>query len=139
MKGLGRGRRRALHVRRTPELSDDVDRGVDFMDEREQRMARTEALFREVNERVAAAAHQLGPGIPHEFLCECSNPDCTFRLELPLNLYESCRADPRQFVVLPLHYMPEVEELVVEEESYWVVRKTGEAGEYVERLDPRSR
>ena len=31
------------------------------------------------------------------------------------------------------------ERLVAEEESYWLVRKTGEAGEYVEQLDPRGR
>ena len=54
-------------------------------------------------------------------------------------MYESVRADPRQFVVLPVHYTPEVEELVLEESAYWIVRKTGEAGEYVERLDPRGR
>jgi hypothetical protein len=28
---------------------------------------------------------------------------------------------------------------VIQEETYWVVKKTGDAGEYVERLDPRSR
>jgi hypothetical protein len=28
---------------------------------------------------------------------------------------------------------------VIQEETYWVVRKTGEAGEYVEQLNPRSR
>lgn len=41
--------------------------------------------------------------------------------------------------MLPLHYTPEVEDLVVEDDAYWIVRKTGEAGEYVEQLDPRSR
>ena len=109
------------------------------MDVREQRMTHNEALFREVNERVEALAHQFGPDVPYEFLCECANADCTFRLALPIEVYETVRADPRQFVVLPLHYTPEVEELVAEEETYWLVRKTGEAGEYVEHLDPRGR
>ena len=109
------------------------------MDAREQRMAQNEALFREVNEKIEAAAHKLGPTVPYEFLCECANADCTFRLTLPISVYEAVRADPRQFAVLPLHYTPEVEELVVQEETHWVVRKTGEAGEYVEHLDPRSR
>ena len=54
-------------------------------------------------------------------------------------IYESVRADPQQFVVLPLHYTPEVEELVTENADFWVVRKTGDAGDYVEKLDPRSR
>jgi hypothetical protein len=109
------------------------------VNEREQRLAQNEALFREVNERVETLAHQLGPNVPYEFLCECANADCTFRLTLPLKVYESVRADPQQFVVLPVHYTPEVEDLVLKEDAYWVVRKTGEAGEYVEQLDPRSR
>ena len=109
------------------------------MDAREQRMTQNETLFREVNERVEALAHQLGPNVPYEFLCECANVDCTFRLPLPIEIYESVRADPRQFVVLPLHYTPEIEELVVEEDTYWIVRKTGEAGEYAEHFDPRDR
>ena len=109
------------------------------MDARDQRLAQNEALFREVNERIEDAAHQLGPQIPYEFLCECANADCTFRIALPLATYETVRADPRQFVVLPDHYTPEVEDLVIQEDTYWVVKKTGEAGEYVEQLDPRSR
>jgi hypothetical protein len=102
-------------------------------------MAQNETLFREVNERVEKLTHHLGPTVPYEFLCECANADCTFRITLPLSVYEAVRADAHQFVVLPLHYTPEVEELVVEEDTYWIVRKTGEAAEYVERLDPRSR
>ena len=109
------------------------------MDAREHRMAQNESLFREVNEKIEAMAHHLGPDSPYEFLCEWANADCTFRLTLPLAVYEAVRANPKQFVVLPLHYTPEVEELVVREETHWVVRKTGEAGEFVEHLDPRSR
>ena len=109
------------------------------MDAREHRLAQNEALFREVNERIEAMAQHLGPDTPYEFLCECANVDCTFRLTLPIAVYEAVRSDPRQFVVLPDHYTPEVETLVLEEETHWVVRKTGDAGEYVEHLDPRSR
>ena len=109
------------------------------LDPREQRMAENEALFREVNERVEAVAHRLGPDVPYEFVCECANADCTFKVSIPTGTYETVRADPRQFVVLPLHYTPEIEELVLKEDAYWIVRKTWEAGEYVEQLDPRSR
>jgi AraC-like DNA-binding protein len=109
------------------------------VDEREHRLTQNEALFREVNERLENVAHRLGPNVPYEFLCECANADCTYRLSLPLSVYERVRADAKQFVVLPDHYTPEIENLVEEEETYWVVRKTGEAGEYVEHLDPRSR
>jgi hypothetical protein len=48
------------------------------------------------------------------------------------------RADPKQFVVRPDHFTPEIETLVAEHETHWVVRKSGEEGEFVEQLDPRS-
>jgi len=102
-------------------------------------MAQNEALFREVNERVSEIATDMSPAASYEYLCECANSDCTFRIELTHAEYEGVRSDPRQFVVLPSHFTPEIEELVAEHPSHWLVRKTGEAGEYVEHLDPRSR
>jgi hypothetical protein len=65
------------------------------VDERERRLALNEALFREANERIETLADQLGPDVPYEFLCECANADCTFRISLPLSAYENIRADPR--------------------------------------------
>jgi AraC-like DNA-binding protein len=109
------------------------------MDAREHRLAQNEALFREVNERVEAVASHLDPDDQYQFLCECANTDCTFKLSLSISTYEAIRADPKQFVVLPDHYTPEIEDLVVKEDAYWVVRKSGDAGEYVEHLDPRNR
>jgi hypothetical protein len=109
------------------------------MDERERRMAQNEVLFREVNERVQEQAEGFGGGGTFQYLCECANADCTFRLTLTPAQYEAVRADPTTFVVLPLHFTPEVETLVTEHDAFWIVRKTGEAGEYVEKLDPRTR
>ena len=109
------------------------------MDQREKRMAQNEALFREVNERIKATAEVLGTDSTFEYFCECSNADCTFQITLTAKEYESIRTDPTQFVVLPLHFTPEVETLASETKAYWIVRKTGDAGEYVEKLDPRSR
>ena len=110
------------------------------MDERERRMAQNEALFREVNERVEDIAVELGDEEGgYEYFCECANKDCTFRVVLSVEEYESVRNDPKQFVVLPDHFTPEIEEVVLRSDEYWEVRKSGEAGEYVEQLDPRSR
>jgi hypothetical protein len=102
-------------------------------------MAQNEALFREVNERINETADGLGAESGFEYFCECANADCTFQITLTTAEYERIRTDPTQFAVLPLHFTPEVETLVTEHEGHWVVRKTGEAGEYVEKLDPRSR
>jgi hypothetical protein len=102
-------------------------------------MAQNEVLFREVNERVRDVASHLGDDGGYEYFCECANKDCTFRVALSLADYEAIRRDPRQFVVLPDHYTPEIEVVVHETAAFWIVRKSGEAGRYVEALDPRSR
>jgi hypothetical protein len=109
------------------------------MDERERRLAQNELLFRGVNERIGtAAAHQGGDEHVYEFLCECSNIDCTLRLELTLAQYERARSDPRQFLVAPGHDLPEIEEVVERGDGYQLVRKAGEAGELARETDPRS-
>jgi len=102
-------------------------------------MAQNEALFREVNERVNEIAQDLGPNARYDYLCECANPDCTFRLSLATADYEAVREIATQFIVLPQHYTPEIETLVAEHPSHWIVSKTGAAGEYVAKLDPRNR
>jgi hypothetical protein len=110
------------------------------MDARERRMAQNETLFREVNERVHAVAGRLGSDEHvYEYLCECSNADCTFRLPLTQETYERVRSDPAQFVILPEHAVPEIEVVVEAAEDYWIVRKVGEAAEFVEHMDPRTR
>jgi hypothetical protein len=108
------------------------------VDAREQRLTQNEALFRDVNERVREFADEVGGG-RYEYLCECANIDCTFTIKLTPADYEAVRADPKQFVVRPLHFTPEIETLVADGDSHWIVRKKGEAGELVEELDARDR
>jgi hypothetical protein len=110
------------------------------VDERERRLAQNEALFREVNERIDDLGDGSGDGGRlFEYLCECSDGACTLHVELAAGEYDSVRADPVQFVVLPDHHMPAVEAVVARNDRYWVVKKLGEAGDYAEALDPRSR
>ena len=80
-------------------------------------MAQNEALFREVNERIRATAEGLGSDADFEYFCECANADCTFQISLTAAEYEHIRSDPTQFVVLPLHFTPEVETLVGEHKA----------------------
>lgn len=102
-------------------------------------MTRNEALFREVNERVQDKTGAFGGDGSFEYFCECANPDCTFQITLTRSQYEDVRADPTQFAVLPLHFTPEIEVLVRKEDAYWLVKKIGEAADYVEAVDPRAR
>lgn len=108
------------------------------MDSREDRLARNEVLFREVNEQIERQAVQQGADPhPYEFFCECSNIDCALRLTMTLDVYEHVRADPTQFVVARGHELPEIEEVVVRTDAYEIVRKLGEAAELVAERDPR--
>jgi hypothetical protein len=111
------------------------------VDPREERLARNEVLFRDVNERIAGIAepHALqGDDHVYEFLCECSNVGCDLRLPLTLSAYEHVRADPRDFVVAPGHELPEIEAVITRSADYQVVRKQGDAAELAQEKDPRS-
>ena len=108
------------------------------MDARQERLARNEVLFREVNERVRAVATVHGRDAHvYEFFCECSNTDCTFQLRATLADYEAVRAHGARFLVAPEHALPEIEIVVERNEGWWVVEKQGEPGELAEQLDPR--
>jgi len=109
------------------------------MDARQERLARNETLFRDVNERVRAIAADHGDDDHvYEFYCECSNADCTFQLRATLAEYEGVRAHGDRFLITPEHALPEIEVVVERNERWWVVAKQGEPGDLAEELDPRS-
>ena len=101
-----------------------------------ERLAHNQVLFREVNERLR---EMLDESVAvAEFLCECSQADCTETLPLGRSEYGRVRSQPNQFVITPGHEIPEIEEVVWESDRYILVRKIEEA-EYAERTDPHSR
>lgn len=107
----------------------------------EERVARNEALFREVNERVQELAERFAtdPSLPTGFVCECSNADCHAHVEVPWEVYEQIRSNPRRFVVLPGHQLDEIEHVVEQTDAYMIVEKdTPTAIAVSERHDPRA-
>ena len=100
-------------------------------------MARNEAFFREVNERIKEVAEELDRGVAYEFLCECADATCTQRIELPLSEYDEIRASPTRFVLSPGHDVQKVEHVVEREPDHLVVEKVGAAGKTASDLDPR--
>jgi hypothetical protein len=111
------------------------------VDCREERLARNELLFRDLNEQVefvAKPARQVADPSVYEFFCECSNVDCTLRLRLALATYEQVRSDSTQFIVAPGHELPEIEEVVSRTGEYQVVRKEGEAAAMAAADDRRA-
>lgn len=100
----------------------------------EQRAARNEVLFREVNENIAQLEERFGTtSTDPVFLCECANDTCTEGLAIDLDSYQRVREQPRLFFVLPGHRHPQLERVVEINGDYLVVEKTGEAGEVAER------
>jgi hypothetical protein len=109
------------------------------MGTRELKIAKTEALFRDVNERIAETSERFDCD-EAEFMCECADPGCVEQLEVPLEEYEDVRSDATTFLLNPEHVEPGVEKIVRERASYAIVRKVDEAvAQVVRRLNPRPR
>src|SRR5207237_40360 len=100
-------------------------KGARGMQAREERIAKTESLFRSVNERIAEASERFdnGAATDAEFLCECGDPACSERLEVPLDEYEQVREDATTFVLDPDHVEHDVERIVKHRRGYAVVKK----------------
>jgi uncharacterized glyoxalase superfamily metalloenzyme YdcJ len=108
---------------------------------REDRLARNEALFRNVNERVRELAGSFASSAAQEpvaFVCECGSADCAASVELTIGEYERVRADPAQFVVVSGHESPHVERVVERHEHYDIVRKHVEEAQIAIDTDPRA-
>jgi hypothetical protein len=81
------------------------------MKEEGVRVAHTEALFRDVNERIAESAKRFSPE-KMEFVCECADPACAKRVPASLEEYERARADGARFIVVPGHENTRIEHVV---------------------------
>lgn len=106
------------------------------MTSREERIAKNEVIFREVNERIREVVPSDNGGI--DFLCECGREDCVEQIPLTTEEYEHVRADPVQFFVKPGHASHDVEEVIEDNERFLLVKKHAEEQEIARRADPRA-
>lgn len=88
----------------------------------EARIAKTESVFRHVNERIAETAQRFD-GDEAEFVCECADPECHHRIETTLEEYEETRARPTRFLVASGHEELGYERIVKKRRGYAVVEK----------------
>jgi hypothetical protein len=99
--------------------------------------ARTEAIFRAVNEAIAKTAESLAAE-EADFVCECADPDCAHRVTASLESYEELRSDGTHFMLVPGHEEPSVERVIGREATYWIVEKFSLVlSRNVRRLNPR--
>jgi hypothetical protein len=108
------------------------------MDERERRIGLNEALFRQVNEAVSDISDDF-EAPDFEIVCECGDLGCSERIDITNAAYTALRSESHQFALVPGHEIPEVEEVIADEGSYYVVRKSApEARALAGRTDPNS-
>jgi hypothetical protein len=108
-------------------------------DERTERVARNEAVFREVNERIRESTDRLTSPDEADFLCECGNRGCVQMINLSLDEYEAVRSSGRRFAVIPGHEILDLERIVDQTPRYTVVEKLGAGADIAEESDPRAR
>ena len=106
-------------------------------DDRAERLARNEATFRDVNERIVDLTKEQREQL-FDALCECSDATCTERIELTLAEYARVRSRGEQFAVVPGHEVPEIERVVEQTDRFAIVEKVGEGARVARELDPRS-
>jgi hypothetical protein len=104
--------------------------------------ARTQCLFRDVNEGVRDLNAAFSRVVPlGDWICECFVPSCSDRIFLTLEEYEAVRASPARFAIRPhqAHFDPTIEDVVERSERYWIVEKNGVAAELAASISPRQR
>jgi hypothetical protein len=101
-----------------------------------ERLAKNQALFREVNERI----NEIRPDTLGfvEFICECSDEGCSESVAMRADEYEEVRSGPDRFFVAPGHETVAVENVVEDHGRFLVIQKTVER-EFMSETDPRSR
>lgn len=104
----------------------------------EDRAAQNEVLFRSVNEQIERLGRESDQRYV-QFVCECSNGECTEPIQLALSEYEHVRAEGRRFAIVPGHLTPEIEHVVKTTDRYLIVEKdTPDAVAITEHSDPRN-
>ena len=101
-----------------------------------QQLARNQALFREVNERIRELA-EVSEACPTEFLCECGRTDCIVTIALDREEYEAIRSSRDSFLIAPGHQTAG-EGIIEENERFARVEKTNRP-QIAIGADPRSR
>jgi hypothetical protein len=102
------------------------------------RIAKTEAFFRHVNERIAESAERFGSEYA-EFVCECDDQSCVERVEVKLADYDAVRENGTRFILLPGHENKRIERVVERRARYRIVEKVNRTvATLVRRLNPRA-
>jgi hypothetical protein len=104
------------------------------VDERHERIAKNETVFRAANREIEHAVKEAGGGTDQsiEVLCECGRQGCSGMITVTVADYDGIHSQDDRFVVLRGHESTEIEKVIEERAGYLVVDKFGEAADIVE-------
>jgi 5-bromo-4-chloroindolyl phosphate hydrolysis protein len=101
--------------------------------------AENEAEARYANENLEQAQQYLRPGKYLQIICECGRTGCGELLAITDEEYQELRSDPIHFAISRGHLIPEVDQVVRENDRFVTVAKRPGAAEAIAREeDPRS-
>lgn len=101
-------------------------------------MAKNEAATRKLNEEIEAAYEGASASNRFDMVCECALEMCDGSIDITMDEYRHVRMDPRQFAVVPEHFIGDIERIVFENDRFAVVAKrAGTPADVVTENDPR--
>ena len=109
-----------------------------MQNELKRKLAGNESVFRSVNEGIKRGRWPGEDDEPIGFRCECARLGCNGLVMLTRTEYEYIRSDPRRFVMIPGHELPEIESVVDRAKDHVVVEKEGAAADIAIHLDRSS-
>ena len=108
-------------------------------EERQVRIARNEAAFRQTNEQIESLNTFGAQAKRFPIVCECGFETCAEVFMVEAEDYGAVRTDPHRFLIKPGHEAPDVETVVDRRADFVVVeKKPGLPQRLAEVTDPRS-
>jgi hypothetical protein len=91
------------------------------MSPRASRYAKNQAIFREVNDRIAELSAEW-QAEEMEIFCECSRTGCASLIHVTCSDYERIRRSPGWFLIVPGHVAPESDRVVERHKQFEVIQ-----------------
>lgn len=109
----------------------------------ERRQIENEMIFRRINEKVGTGLDTLdamhvedgnhhlvhGDDVELHFQCECSDENCDARIPIKLSTYRNIHLNRDSFIVKLKHQVSNIEDVILAEASYCVVKKKNSTAE----------
>ena len=105
---------------------------------REERVAKNEAVVREINQKIKQAVESNPPDSFMHIVFECGYVECDLFIAVTKEEYDRIRNDPLLFGVVGEHVILDIEQILTENDRFTIVEKRqGTPAEVAIRTDPR--